>query len=529
MSASSWKSTVADASTRDAAGAVPGGGSGGVAAVVKGAILRDRPRGPPWTAIRRSPVRDRAVGPSEQPGRLAVFRELAHQLRPASVELHAESRPLVGPQLAVPKVAVLRQVRLGPGRLAQDLHAHRPRERGEDVDERRRGHRSGEMRDEPYVVGLAQRGLLAQLRDASRIGKRHARVIDQVLLDQLVHVPAIAEVLAHGDRHSHLGAQALVDGRLLGAHQILDEEGLEVLDQVAQSNCVGHVETGVEVDGPVAVGGDALVQLLAQLMGAPHHHARVEAVAAGVGAVRPVRLEPGLDAGAGRLPGRATIRERGRVAGDVLAGETAEELVRRDTQGLAPDVPERQVERTLGMQLLAARRIEVATVHELPEVFYSRRVLSDQQARELLESVAGAALADARETLVGLDRHDGVALVEGWAGLRRLIEADARDLQPRYPGRRGGLATPAVDEHRTGRAQERAEELPLPHAASVANPERRHCTLRPSGFRVSELTAWRQRQPDPATGFGGRLWSLRGPSAFSRAAEEGLAHRPDRH
>src|SRR6185295_2673995 len=108
---------------------------------------------------------------------------------------------------------------------------------------------------------------------------------------------------------------------------------------------------GVKVDGPVAVGGDALPHLLAQLMGAPHHRARVEAVAGGIGAVRPVRLEPRLDARAGALARGAAVGECGRVAGDVLAGESAEKLVHRNAQGLAPDVPERQVEGALRMQL----------------------------------------------------------------------------------------------------------------------------------------------------------------------------------
>src|SRR6185503_10574377 len=182
-------------------------------------------------------------------------------------------------------------------------------------------------------------------------------------------------------------------------------------------------------DRPVTVRPDALAHFAADGRRLAHHLARVERVARGVGAMQAVGLEAGLDAGARRLARRAAIGERGRVAGDVLAREAAQELVHGDAERLAADVPERQVDRALRVDLLAAGRVEVAAVHELPQVLDPRGVLADDQPRDLLDGVARAALADAGQALVGLHGDDRVALVEDRPRLRRLVDADPRDLQ----------------------------------------------------------------------------------------------------
>jgi hypothetical protein len=148
----------------------------------------------------------------------------------------------------------------------------------------------------------------------------------------------------------------------------------------------------------------------------------------------------------------------------VLTREPAQELVHRHAQRLAADVPEREVDRALRVQLLARRRVEVGAVHELPEVLDPRRVLADDQARELLDHVAAAALADAGEALVRLDRDDRVALVEGRPGLRGLVEAHTRDPQGTHARRRRcGLAAADAAQKRAARAGERPQELALAH------------------------------------------------------------------
>src|SRR5712691_8869919 len=84
MSASSWKSTVADASTRDAAGAGPRGGPVGVAAVVKGAILRDKTARPAMDRVTYGPVIGRTSTTYAGPLRL--------DCRPRFAMLPAEER-----------------------------------------------------------------------------------------------------------------------------------------------------------------------------------------------------------------------------------------------------------------------------------------------------------------------------------------------------------------------------------------------------------------------------------------------------
>ena len=65
------------------------------------------------------------------------------------------------------------------------------------------------------------------------------------------------------------------------------------------------------------------------------------------------------------------------------------------------------------------------------------RVLADQPAGARLQQVLGPAFADSGDAGVGLDRHHHVALVEERIGVRRLIDADPRDLHFGDRGARG--------------------------------------------------------------------------------------------
>ena len=115
----------------------------------------------------------------------------------------------------------------------------------------------------------------------------------------------------------------------------------------------------------------------------------------------------------------------------------------RQAERLALDVPQREVERAERVRLLTARRIEPGDVGLLPDRLDPERVLADQRAGALLERVLGAALADAGDADVGLDRHDHVALVEERVEVRRPVDPHARDLGLREirPGlERGGEA-----------------------------------------------------------------------------------------
>ena len=76
------------------------------------------------------------------------------------------------------------------------------------------------------------------------------------------------------------------------------------------------------------------------------------------------------------------------------------------------DVPEREVHGPQGMRLLAARWIEPRDEHLLPDRFDLERVLADERAGTLFERVLRTAFADARETHVGFDGADQIALIE---------------------------------------------------------------------------------------------------------------------
>ena len=111
--------------------------------------------------------------------------------------------------------------------------------------------------------------------------------------------------------------------------------------------------------------------------------------------------------------------------------------MQRQAERLALDVPQRHVQRAERVRLLAPRRIEPGDEHLLPDRLDLEGILADQRAGALLERVLRAALADAGDAEVGLDRAEHVALVEQQVRVRRLVDADARDLAAREAAGRG--------------------------------------------------------------------------------------------
>ena len=85
------------------------------------------------------------------------------------------------------------------------------------------------------------------------LGSVHARVVDELALDQRVDVPLVAELLADGDRHASPLAHRRVRVDVLAADQVLAEVRMQRLEQRGEVDRVGRVELGVEVDGPAAV------------------------------------------------------------------------------------------------------------------------------------------------------------------------------------------------------------------------------------------------------------------------------------
>ena len=190
--------------------------------------------------------------------------------------------------------------------------------------------------------------------------------------------------------------------------------------------------------------------------------AYVPGAVAGIGRADPIdlvarvqgRLDAVLQGGlrASRPGRRANIA--GVVALAVVAHGAAQYLVDGQAQGLALDVPQRQVEGAHGVLLLPARRVEPRHVFFLPDGFDLERVLADEGAGALLQRVLGAALADAGDAGFGLHRHQHVALVEKLVEIGRLVNADPRD-----PGfRQGGFGEPREGQAGGGRGRERLQK-----------------------------------------------------------------------
>ena len=97
----------------------------------------------------------------------------------------------------------------------------------------------------------------------------------------------------------------------------------------------------------------------------------------------------------------------------MIAGLAAQQLPHRHAQGLALEIPQRQVQRAQGVLLLAPGGIEIATIHLLPQLLGAERIGADQHAGALLHRVGRAAFADADQPARGLHDHDIGGLVEG--------------------------------------------------------------------------------------------------------------------
>ena len=206
--------------------------------------------------------------------------------------------------------------------------------------------------------------------------------------------------------------------RLLVAHGIFDEERLVLFDQPAAAKRVGKIELLVEVDHPVTL-ADTFTDFLARRGNQPHTLMRVEDVIGDRTADRGVHTKtpisclhrgsralterraciPSAAAASARLRlgssrrrasssrRRAGRPERRRIALDMVARGPVKQLVHRQLQRLAFDVPQRDIERALPMDLFAARRIEPVHVHVLPDLLDLERILADQAAGKILNQV----------------------------------------------------------------------------------------------------------------------------------------------
>ena len=79
------------------------------------------------------------------------------------------------------------------------------------MNQRRLRDWSGEVRDQSDIVRFTQCRNLHELRNAAHVRHRGAAVVDEMRFQQSIDVPAISELLAHGDGHLDLPAQLAVD------------------------------------------------------------------------------------------------------------------------------------------------------------------------------------------------------------------------------------------------------------------------------------------------------------------------------
>src|SRR5207245_5158093 len=112
---------------------------------------------------------------------------------------------------------------------------------------------------------------------------------------------------------------------------VFAEIRLERLDERAQADGVGEIETGVVVDGPVAGFAHAFANLDALVVGLANHLVRVERLTVGwLGDRGTEGAESGFDAGARGLLEAALFGDAGRVGLDLVARHRSARLVARD-------------------------------------------------------------------------------------------------------------------------------------------------------------------------------------------------------
>src|SRR5579875_2749672 len=98
------------------------------------------------------------------------------------------------------------------------------------------------MRRYVDVVRFAPARALLALGDAAAHRRIDARVVDQVLFDQLAILPLARELLARRERYTGTLAQYAVRIGVFGAQRVLHEVGPVVLYRSAQRRRVGRVE-----------------------------------------------------------------------------------------------------------------------------------------------------------------------------------------------------------------------------------------------------------------------------------------------
>ena len=330
----------------------------------------------------------------------------------------------------------------------------------------RHGHRrqvGGAVTAGPHMVQVGQGRDPAQMGDAARMDHGRPHEVDQPLLDQGLAVPDGGEDLADGQRRRGMLADGAEGGLVLGRDGVLQPEGTEGLEILAQPpgldrrQPVVHVMQQVNVPAEsLARGGEQLGHRLHVTFGRPDVLGRqvcvgglVEHLVArhAVGALqaRNARLQPDRAIAEVAIPesfGHRLLDVRSvgvAVDGDPVATGAAQQLIQGQSRDLRLDVPKGDVDGGDGRHPDRSAAPVGAAIEELPHVLDPVRVLADEEGDDVLLQIG----------------HDGhLAPVQGGVA-EAVCPVGGGDLQGDEVAARAGHDHPRIGDgrRRAGRAR----------------------------------------------------------------------------
>src|SRR5439155_5848036 len=189
----------------------------------------------------------------------------------------------------------------------------------------------------------------------------------------------------------------LVDRGVFRANQIFGKVGLERLDERAEPYRIRKVKTGMVVHSPVPILAHSLADFDAVFIGLPNRLVRVERLA--LKRVRrrvPEGSKSGVYASSRGFLQTAFLREGSGITLYMAARESAKQVIDRHAQCFALDIPQGQVDRSQGIELLAPCRVKIAAEHRLPQMVDAHRVFADDHRRTLFNRIRRAPFAETR-------------------------------------------------------------------------------------------------------------------------------------
>ena len=165
------------------------------------------------------------------------------------------------------------------------------------------------------------------------------------------------------------------------------KNGWILLDLAAKSQRVGHIEPGVDIEAELDLVANRFAHRLELRDGRAHSFPRFEQVPA-LGEAPADELPACFFRRQARFDQRLDLQivpDVVRIADDLVARQSAEQLVDRHVQRFALDIPERDIDRRQRRRYRALRREERSPGDVLPDVLDSPWILADQHRLEMLD------------------------------------------------------------------------------------------------------------------------------------------------